>query len=502
MRSYLYKDGKDVFLGRLAAFLSLIIVGLIILWRYDSYYPLRKTEDGKRRKVVEYVFYLGEETQNLRLGRFCYYFWLPFNSVFEENTLLEVVGEYSMDSANEKFEEKRLVITEINEVSFSLTSAGHLRAVIFAFSGRQQRFLAGKLMTFAGKYMDHMHAELLMRMLLGNVTNIINTTETGVSNVVVISREQTLELKDLMRQSGLSHVLSVSGFHVNLVFALLERILMFIIICPINLYSIITRSSRKNQKTMMTKSQLMTTKELPNMVKKINVVVLMLFLVWYALLVGTAASIVRATMMMIFKLVDRYFIKVNIDGIFVLFLVSLIMMVFNPFFIYSVSFLLSFSATAGVLMAARSLRTIKTRKSVGLLSGFFMSLIVVLVIAPVLLYFFGEVNLASLVSNIVLVPLVAPMMLGLIIIYPLSLWKEIPFLTDLLWQPAINLYNVLYRFFFFGLERWNGTQWTIEIAQNRLQTWQVVVYYCAILIIMVSWQPVINHWRAHQREKQ
>lgn len=176
----------------------------------------------------------------------------------------------------------------------------------------------------------------------------------------------------LFRRAGVSHALAVSGMHLVFLSAALAFLLRRV--------------------------------GFPRPAVSVFVI---LFAFFYAALVGFTPSVVRAALMLFFY-EGSWFVKRQADSLTSLALSGAVMLLFAPHLISSVSFLLSYLATLGVLLAAQICRAPirsrsplqRTARRIG--SYALMTLFAVLFTLPVSCAIFGEVSLLSLPANLLL----------------------------------------------------------------------------------------------------
>ncbi len=138
--------------------------------------------------------------------------------------------------------------------------------------------------------------------------------------------------------------------------------------------------------------------------------IVMLFLMIYLLLVGFSPSILRAVIFFfLFSINKIYYFYIKPINIF--YLTVAISLLINPFFIYDVGFLYSFSISFALIYFSDELNKPKHYISKLLIT----SIISFLVSIPISLYNFYQINILSILYNLFYVPLVT------IIIFPLSL---------------------------------------------------------------------------------
>ncbi|MCI5789259.1 MAG: ComEC/Rec2 family competence protein, partial [Tenericutes bacterium] len=173
--------------------------------------------------------------------------------------------------------------------------------------------------------------------------------------------------------NGISHLFAISGMHITLLSSLILKLL-------------------KKLKVKENTSYFIT----------------IIFLLFYLLLVGPSASILRGVLFFIlFSLNKIYYFYIKPFHLFLL--VLSISLIFNPFFIYDLGFLYSFSISLALIETSSYLQG---NYFISLLKT---SLISFLVSIPIGLYNFSSLNFLSIIYNLFFVPLIS------IIIFPLSL---------------------------------------------------------------------------------
>lgn len=173
--------------------------------------------------------------------------------------------------------------------------------------------------------------------------------------------------------NGISHLFAISGMHITLLSSLILKLL-------------------KKLKVKENTSYFIT----------------IIFLLFYLLLVGPSASILRGVLFFIlFSLNKIYYFYIKPFHLFLL--VLSISLIFNPFFIYDLGFLYSFSISLALIETSSYLQG---NYFISLLKT---SLISFLVSIPIILYNFSSLNFLSIIYNLFFVPLIS------IIIFPLSL---------------------------------------------------------------------------------
>ncbi len=186
------------------------------------------------------------------------------------------------------------------------------------------------------------------------------------------------ESKDLYKIAGISHVLAISGMHISILAALL--LFVFKRVFP-------------SQKAAVT--------------------FVIILLIIYVLFTGAAASAVRAAFMYIVFLSTVY-INENYDGISALLFSNTVLLMYNPFLVYDIGFLLSYSAAGGIIVLNPLLKKIIEQKVFSnnaafksLSSSFSITIAASIATLPVLLVFFYKIPTYGLLVNLLIVPVIS-----------------------------------------------------------------------------------------------
>ncbi len=144
------------------------------------------------------------------------------------------------------------------------------------------------------------------------------------------------------------------------------------------------------------------------------------FLLFYMFLVGFTPSVLRGGLLFIFLLINKKF-NIHLNTLVVLYLLFLLLALINPFYIYDLGFIYSFTTSFGLILFSKKIT-----------GNAFMKLLKISAIAflfsfPITVYNFYEINLLTILNNVIIVPLVTS------ILFPLTLITFIlPFLNSIL----------------------------------------------------------------------
>ncbi len=178
-------------------------------------------------------------------------------------------------------------------------------------------------------------------------------------------------------QLGLTHILAISGMHV----AVYVGVILFLL-----------RRLRFTRETALT--------------------ITLLLVPVYVLLSGAGPSILRAGLMSMIALLAARLGLLK-DGMNILAASALMMLVWNPYFLLSVSFQLSFLVTAGLMVYTPLATPLFGRLPKWLGSSITVTLIAQLVSFPLTVYYFNQFSLLSFIANLLLVPFITFLVLPL-----------------------------------------------------------------------------------------
>ena len=242
----------------------------------------------------------------------------------------------------------------------------------------------------------------------------------------------TPEMQQKFRTTGITHIVAISGFNITLIIVCLQFVLERL------------KISFKWQ---------------------FGIIITMLFI--FITLVGPSPSVLRAGLMSSVMLLARLLGRVC-SATRALFLASAIMLSYNPFFLFSVSFQLSFLATMGLLSYFETLPELDFQWFRSILETAWATIVANLYTLPVLINTFGYFSPLSVIPNVIILPFVPLiMLLDLVIFIPyvghylgvipglfcawilglvdwLSSWLPLVYLEKMSWSETISWYTFLY----------------------------------------------------------
>lgn len=219
------------------------------------------------------------------------------------------------------------------------------------------------------------------------------------------------------RENGISHLFALSGLHVSI----FSSILLFIL-------------------------KKLRFKEI------LNYVLIFIFLLLFSFITGFSPSILRATLLFFLLGINKVF-YLNIRTLDILYLVFIILVIINPFIIYNLSFILSFTAAFFLIFSSDLLKGKNY-----FISLFKVSLLSYFASLPLSIYYFGYTNLLGTILNLVFVPLVS------FVVFPLTL---ITFIIS-------KFYSIL-----------NITTNLLESLSLLFNKFKIIIYFPRINLIFV-----------------
>ena len=179
------------------------------------------------------------------------------------------------------------------------------------------------------------------------------------------------EFKEKLAEGSISHIIAVSGTHVSLIAAM---------------FMVITETFAKRKRYLYLLS-------VP-------------FIMAFVLLTGISPSAVRAAVMMILYLIAKTTLS-HYDSLTALFFSAFLILLFNPFSAFSLSFILSFSAVLGILLFAKPIADILSFLHIGFISNLLAVTLSAQVFTIITLCFsFGRFPFTALLANIIAVPFI------------------------------------------------------------------------------------------------
>jgi competence protein ComEC len=256
----------------------------------------------------------------------------------------------------------------------------------------------------------HLGLRLRKRLLNRLEKNLDDEKSLAVVSAMCLGYRELLDddIQEVFRESGIMHVMAVSGLHVGIISIVIISFLKIIRI----------RSG-------------------------LTILFISLLLVWtYALMTGLSPSVTRASVMFSF-LNTGYLINRQVKPLNSVMASAFLILVIEPDMIYEASFLLSYSAVILIVVNYRKL--VSLLKFRGRIMSYVWKITAISLLAqagtlPFVALFFGKIPLLSLISNLFAIPLAAIILLSG---FALIIFASVPFLPLLLSEILVFSVNTL-----------------------------------------------------------
>ncbi|MEG0977223.1 MAG: DNA internalization-related competence protein ComEC/Rec2 [Bacilli bacterium] len=225
--------------------------------------------------------------------------------------------------------------------------------------------------------------------------------------------------------NGVSHLLAISGMHIGVLIKILDVLL-----------------KKFNEK------------------KKL--IIISFILIIFAFITNFAAAILRAILFYILLNIKKIF-NLRINNFKLLLITAFILIIINPFIIYDVGFIYSFVITGGIILNSKYIKGNYVKKL------FLLSVISFLYSLPITALLNYEINITSIIANLIFVPFVS------VIVYPVSLITYIvPFVYPI-FTFLISILEFLNHIF---------VKFSILINIPKMPIILIILYYILLLLLI------------------
>jgi len=281
-----------------------------------------------------------------------------------------------------------------------------------------------------------------------NVREYVREPEVDLALSYLLGQRRALseEMVDLLRVTGLTHVVVASGFHLMVLVGVVRK-----------LFEKVSRVLTVWMSGAM--------------------------ILGFVAIAGAGPSMVRAAITA-GTVLAMWYLGRKFQAEKLLVLIAAVTLMLEPSYVVDVGWQLSFAALVGVMILAPAvMRWLWGEKKIGVLKSVaVISLTTSVTTLPILMFYFGRVSVVSLVTNILVLPAVPWMMLGSFLTGFFALFAPFVagffgFLTE--WMLRVNLWVMEY----FGSFEWAEREVSVGMVG-------VVVIYVAIggLIWFLKWR--------------
>ncbi len=279
-------------------------------------------------------------------------------------------------------------------------------------------------------------------------TENMSKEEAAVLSAVLLGEKGGMasEVKELYQANGIGHVLAISGLHLSFI--------------GVGIYQILRRLTGSYT---------------------VGGIVGGMFLFLYVLMIGVTISVMRALVMFLFRvgadLVGRHY-----DSPTALSVAAVVVLIWRPLAIYDGGFWLSFGAVVAAIVILPFFSSLP-------IQGLWASISIQVMLFPVLLYYFYEFSLYSIILNLFVIPLMSILLAAGIfggmlctfanaaggLIYPGKLLLKVCEWILWLYEKSCDI----------ALEIPGA-----RVVTGKPQLWQVAVYYALLVTAGILWRYV------------
>lgn len=209
----------------------------------------------------------------------------------------------------------------------------------------------------------------IKKRLTQTIYSLCSEKQASIFNAVLLGEMSALdeETKGLYQDSGIAHILAISGMHISFI--------------GFGIYKLCRR------KFLLLPSVLLAS----------------VFILGYGIMTGGAVSIVRAVIMFFIKLIGDLAGR-TYDMATGTALAGLLLLIDNPYSLYNVGFLLSFTAVLAIaVFAPVTAKAFKTTRY--FYQSLWVTVWISLLTSPILLYTYFKIPLYSVILNLMVIPL-------------------------------------------------------------------------------------------------
>lgn len=214
----------------------------------------------------------------------------------------------------------------------------------------------------------------------------LTAKNSNIMKSIILGKYSYLEEEDLnrFRDLGLAHILAVSGLHIGIIAGVLILLFSYI-----------------------------------GLHRNINIALTIGILWTYAYIIGNPPSVIRANLMFSLLLLSQA-LKEPYDSINILSFSGFLMIIINPFLVFSLGFQLSYFATFFILYLTPKLNILFNLKSEYIGKSMVGILAVQIGLFPIQAYYFNRIPILAIIANLLFIPLFSLcLILGMVLmLYP------------------------------------------------------------------------------------
>lgn len=252
--------------------------------------------------------------------------------------------------------------------------------------------------------------------------------------------EMDEEIRELYQKNGIAHILAISGLHISFI--------------GLGLYKILRKTGVGYGCSGL-----------------LAVLVLSL----YVLMIGFSVSVVRAYVMLLLRIGADMTGRVY-DMITALLLAAWLTILYQPLYFTDGGFYLSYGAILGICMILPAMKHSFRCKS-KVLDGMMASVAINVMLFPVLLFFYYEFPIYSVLLNMFVVPIMSVVMSAGMV------GSLFLFIVPIIGEYCLKLCGLIFSFFEWLSEKVSLLP-SSRLVLGQPRMWEVVLYYMLLVIIL------------------
>lgn len=276
----------------------------------------------------------------------------------------------------------------------------------------------------------------------GTFDDYLTKDNSSLMKAIVLGKYSYLDEESInqFRDLGLAHILAVSGLHIGILAAFLVSLMAYI---GVN--------------------------------RKINIGLTMAIIWFYAYIIGSPPSVLRANIMFSLLLLSELW-REPYDSINTLFFALFLMIIINPFWIFSIGFQLSFIATFFIIYLTPKLSGIFYPYDSNIIKSLAGILSVQFGLLPIQAYYFNRIPLIAVVANLILIPLFSICLILSMVLIPFS------FISRIIAKSISLVINFLLNIQSYGIELFNYFSY-LSLKLSSPSIMGILIYYIFIFVL-------------------
>ncbi|MBO5349386.1 MAG: DNA internalization-related competence protein ComEC/Rec2 [Clostridia bacterium] len=280
---------------------------------------------------------------------------------------------------------------------------------------------------------------------------ILPENTASICSAIILGDKSNLDdtVIENFSESSLSHILAISGMHMTYIITILSTILKF---CD----------------------------------KKKRKIIIIVVIILFCNLVGNSESIVRASIMVIINLLGSLLHRKS-DSITNLSISALLILIVNPYAIKSMSFVLSFGGTLGIILFSNLIKDkmdyikILNKNAITkyVKESIIISISANIIIIPILAIYYNKISFIFIISNIfanILLSIIMPLIFIFLFMsfISISITKTLSFILNLFFNLLLYLSSI------------SAKIKILSFIVNTPYKITVVLYYIALITILIG----------------